>query len=103
MTYCKDFAPLLSAFVDGELSAAERETVLAHLDEGEADIYRRAHNSGHLNKPKRASGADYRAATGFEAVLGALWHLGETDRARELFRISITEIQEEGQKNDTEG
>ena len=90
-------------YVTAEAQAEAARRVLAHFDEGETDLYRRAHNSSHLNKPKHASGADYRAATGFEAVLGALWHLGETDRARELFRISITEIQEEGQKNDSEG
>lgn len=81
-------------YVTAEAQAAAAARVLVHLDEGEAEIYRRAHNSSHLNKPKHASGADYRAATGFEAVLGALWHLGETDRARELFKISIEETQE---------
>ena len=36
MKYCHDYAPLLSAFVDGELSAEERGMLLAHLDECEA-------------------------------------------------------------------
>ena len=81
-------------YVTAEAQAAGAARVLPHLTEEESDLYRRAHNSSHLNKPKHASGADYRAATGFEAVLGALWHLGEESRARELFQISITETQE---------
>ena len=80
-------------YVTAEAQAQGALRVLPHLTEEERDLYRRAHNSSHLNKPKHASGSDYRAATGFEAVLGALWHLGEVGRARELFAISIEETQ----------
>lgn len=50
------------------------------LLDDERDVYRRAANSGHLNRPKRASAADYRAATGFEAVIGMLEWIGDTER-----------------------
>lgn len=32
MKYCEEYLPMLSAFVDGELNAAERDKVLAHLE-----------------------------------------------------------------------
>ena len=33
MKECEEFAPLLSAFVDGELTEEERAEVLAHVSE----------------------------------------------------------------------
>ena len=35
MKECEEFAPLLSAFVDGELTEDERAEVLAHVSECE--------------------------------------------------------------------
>lgn len=54
------------------------------LLDDERDVYRRAANSGHLNRPKRASAADYRAATGFEAVIGMLEWIGDNERLEML-------------------
>ena len=54
------------------------------LLEDERDVYRRAANSGHLNRPKHSSAADYRAATGFEAVIGMLHWIGDEERIEEL-------------------
>ena len=79
------------SFVRAGAQAEAMKRLLPHLTEAEQDVYRRAHNSGHLNRPKHASGADYRAATGWEAVLGALWHIGEQDRARALFALAISQ------------
>lgn len=55
------------------------------LTDAEQDVARRAMNSGHLNRPRHASGADYRAATAFEAVLGMLDYLGDGERIALLF------------------
>ena len=55
------------------------------LTDAEQDVARRAVNSGHLNRPRHASGADYRAATALEAVLGMLDYLGDTERIGQLF------------------
>ena len=46
----------------------------------ERDLYKRAANSTHLNRPKHASAADYRAATGFEAVIGMLEWIHDDER-----------------------
>ena len=63
------------------------ERILPLLDEAEAAVYRRARNVGHTNTPRSASPAEYRRATGMEALFGWLWLGGEegTTRARELF------------------
>ncbi len=58
------------------------------LTEDEADLARRAMNSGHLNRPRHTSGADYRAATALEAVLGMLDWLGDRERIDELFAMA---------------
>ena len=50
------------------------------LLDDERDVFRRAANSGHLNKPKRASVQDYRTATGFEAVIGMLYYIKDEER-----------------------
>jgi ribonuclease-3 family protein len=62
------------------------------LLEDERDVYRRAANSGHLNRPRHASAADYRAATGFEAVLGMLEWLGDEER----LELLLSKAHEEG-------
>ncbi len=83
------------AYVTAEAQAQQAKTLLPHLTEEERDVYRRAHNSGHLNRPKHASGADYRAATGFEAVLGMLEHMGDHARIATLMEIALNDTSEE--------
>ena len=63
------------------------ERILPLLDEAEAAVYRRARNVGHTITPRSASPAEYRRATGMEALFGWLWLGGEEGktRARELF------------------
>ena len=62
-------------------SQAEAMRKIEHLLlEDELEVYKRAANSGHLNKPKNASAVDYRAATGFEAVIGMLYWIGDEER-----------------------
>ena len=54
------------------------------LTDAEADVFRRAFNSPHINRPKNVSGETYRTATGYEAVLGMLDLLGEHERLTDL-------------------
>ncbi|MBQ8720390.1 MAG: ribonuclease III [Clostridia bacterium] len=67
-------------YVTATAQAAMLRKIEPMLLEDERDVYRRASNSTHLNKPKSATGADYRAATGFEAVLGMLSWINDTER-----------------------
>ena len=72
------------SYVTAQAQAAMMRKIEHLLLEDERDVYKRAANSGHLNKPKRASAADYRAATGFEAVIGMLEWIGDTERLEML-------------------
>lgn len=67
-------------YVTAEAQAKMMRKIEALLLEDEREVYKRAANSGHLNRPKHASAADYRAATGFEAVIGMLEWIGDTER-----------------------
>lgn len=75
-------------YVTAERQAAMMRKIEPHLLDDERDVYRRAANSGHLNRPRHASAADYRAATGFEAVIGMLHWIGDNDRLSELLAIA---------------
>ena len=75
-------------------SQAEAMRKIEHLLlEDELEVYKRAANSGHLNKPKNASAADYRAATGFEAVIGMLYWIGDEERVELILSSAYGEIE----------
>ncbi|MBQ7356331.1 MAG: ribonuclease III [Clostridia bacterium] len=75
-------------YVTCEAQAEMMRRIEPRLLDDERDVYRRAANSSHLNKPKHASSQDYRAATGFEAVVGMLEWIGDTERLTELLDIA---------------
>ena len=54
--------------------------VLPILNEEETSVFKRARNAKKGTKAKHASVVDYNNATGFEAVLGYLYIVGETER-----------------------
>lgn len=75
-------------YVTCEAQAEMMRRIEPSLSDDERDVYRRAANSSHLNKPKHARIQDYRAATGFEAVVGMLEWIGDTERLAELFELA---------------
>lgn len=79
------------SYVTAEAQAAMMRKIEPLLLEDERDVYRRAANSGHLNRPKHASAADYRAATGFEAVIGMLEWIGDSERLELLLSTAHEE------------
>ena len=85
-------------YVTAEAQAAAFKIIEPHLTETEAGVFKRAFNSSHLNKPKRASGKDYRTATGDEAGIGLLYWTGNEDRLGLLLSMTING----GNGNDTE-
>ena len=65
------------------------DKLLPHLTEEELSYYRRGKNSHVHAVPKGATPAQYAKATGLEALLGALYLAGETDRINELFHAML--------------
>ena len=75
-------------YVTAEAQAEGFSKIEPYLLDDEREVFRRAFNSTHLNKPKRASGQDYRTATGFEAVLGMLYYIKDEQRLYMLLDIA---------------
>ena len=66
----------------------------AELTEKELSIYKRGRNA-HVNSiPKNATVGDYHSATGVETLFGYLHLSGNDERARELFKIIISNFTE---------
>lgn len=78
------------ALVCAQAQAKAAETILPLLTEEEQGYYRRGRNAEVHNIPKNATHSQYSKATGLEALFGALYLLGRTERIRQLFTI-ITE------------
>ena len=67
------------------------EKMLPLLTEEELAWYRRGKNSHVHAVPKSATPQEYAKATGLEALFGALWLLGRTERLNELFQAVVQE------------
>ena len=78
-------------YVTAQRQAALMRRIEPMLMEDERDVFRRAANSSHLNRPRHASVADYRYATGFEAVLGMLVWISDNERLQELLSFAKEE------------
>ena len=79
------------ALVNAPAQARFLEKILPVLTEEEQDYYRRGKNAHTHAAPKAASRAEYAKATGLEALFGALYLLGRTDRLNELFKLMMEE------------
>ena len=71
------------------------EAILPLLDEEEEAVYRRGRNAHSPTMPKNQTVGDYRRATGFEALIGYLYLLGETGRLGELIRAGLEGLSDE--------
>lgn len=67
------------------------EKLLPELTEEEQAYYRRGKNAHVHAVPKGATPAEYAKATGLEALFGALYLSGQTDRLNELFHKIMDE------------
>jgi ribonuclease-3 family protein len=83
-------------FVKASFQAAAADKISKNLTEAEADVYRRGRNANGVHIPKSASPAEYRKATGIEAVFGYLYLKGDRQRIREIFDKIIDEKIEMG-------
>ena len=72
--------------VKASSQAVFADKLLPHLNEEELAWYRRGKNSHVHAVPKSCTPAEYAKATGLEALFGALYLSGQTDRLNELFK-----------------
>ena len=77
------------AMVKATAQASFIDRLIPHLTEEELSYYRRGKNAHVHAAPKSATPPQYAKATGLEAMFGALYLLGRTDRINELFHIGI--------------
>jgi ribonuclease-3 family protein len=75
-------------FVRAKSQAEAMKNILPLLTEEEEAVFKRGRNVGHTNTPKSATVAEYRSATGMEALFGWLWLADKKDRINQLFRAA---------------
>ena len=78
-----------SQIVKAKTQAEMIEAIMPMLTEEEADIYKRGRNAKSPTMAKNATMADYRKATGFEALMGYLYVKDEFPRLVELVKAGI--------------
>lgn len=76
-------------YVKAPAQSAMIEALLPELTEEEEAVYRRGRNAKSYTTAKNASVADYRRATGFEALMGYLYLTGQIDRMLQLIKAGI--------------
>ena len=79
------------AMVKATAQAEFVDKLLPLLTEEETAYYRRGKNAHVHAVPKSATAAEYAKATGLEALFGALYLAGKTDRLNQLFRAVMEE------------
>lgn len=79
------------AMVKAPAQALYIEKILPLLTEQELAYYRRGKNSHVHAAPKGVTPVQYAKATGLEALFGALYLAGQTERVNELFRAAVVQ------------
>ena len=79
------------SLVKAPTQAAFADKIKPYLTEEEMGFFRRGKNAHTHAAPKSASRAEYAKATGLEALFGALYLLGRTERLNELFAMMMKE------------
>ncbi len=78
-----------TAEVNACAQAVFAQEIMPLLNEEELAVFKRARNAKKTTKAKHASVAEYNTATGFEAVLGYLYIIGDTERLNYLLNKGI--------------
>ena len=81
--------------VKAAAQSANYYKIQQHLNEDELAVLKRGRNANPAQKAKNATFADYRNATGLEALFGYLYLSGQTARILELFDICWSDADEE--------
>lgn len=86
-------------FVNAAFQAEMMKELLPNLTENEETIFKRGRNAHSNHSPKNQSDADYRYATGLEALYGYLYLCGKTDRIKEIFNLTTRKKYTQNQEN----
>lgn len=76
------------ALVNASKQAEYAHIILDELTEEELGVYKRGRNTN-SKPPKNADLTDYKAATGFEALIGYLYLMRRSDRIVELLNMVL--------------
>ena len=78
----------------GYVKAKSQSTIMhlleEELTEEESYIFKRGRNTKSATVPKNADVRDYRMATGFEALVGYLYLIGDTERLEFIFNSALS-------------
>ena len=89
-----------SSLVKASAQSGMMEILEPLLTEEEKSVYRRGRNAHSATMAKHATMADYRRATGFEALMGYLYLKGETERLVSLVREGLGDTWAEEKKEE---
>ena len=95
ISHAGDLNRLSLGFVTAPKQAELSKKLLPLLTEKEIGIYKRAFNHKGLSHPAHATYGEYRAATGFEALLGYLFLKDASERLSEILRMAYDAAQTE--------
>ena len=84
-----------TSLVKAEKQSQMIEILELHFTKEEEQIYKRGRNAKSFTSAKNASIADYRRATGFEAVMGYLYLTGKYHRMIDLVKLGLEPGKEE--------
>ena len=79
-------------YVNARIQAKMIDALQEKLTGEEAAVYRRGRNAKSHTMAKNASGAEYRKATGLEALCGYLYLSGQQERLLSLIREAIAAV-----------
>ncbi len=83
-----------TGYVKAHAQSEMMEVILPELTPEEESIYRRGRNAKSATMAKNASMADYRRATGFEALMGYLYLAGRQERMYALMEKGVLYYEE---------
>lgn len=87
-------------YVNASFQARMIKELLPILTDDEESVFKRGRNAHSAHSPKNQNAADYRYATGLEALYGYLYLCGNTARINELFAASTYKYHTKSTKTD---
>ncbi len=85
-------------YVNAAFQSEMMHLLLPALTEDETAVFKRGRNAHSAHSPKNQDAADYRYATGLEALYGYLYLSAQNQRINEIFELSTLKYFNENQK-----